>query len=159
MVFLECLQEGKIARARDMFYHAEAHFLLYSERFHFFRRPSIKGVLHLVFYQLPTFPHFYSEMCNLMQVRDTGMSLWAFIGWFCQRSNWSFIILRICCCMRLYRKLSFLYLPCFPSCFQINGGKSATLYSVSTINLIIYISYNMCVICTCETFSYTTSLL
>ena len=64
-----------------MFYHAEAQFLLYSERFHFFRRPSIKGILHLVFYQPPTFPHFYSEMCNLMQVRDTGMIDWLICDW------------------------------------------------------------------------------
>lgn len=66
----EYSKDSKIARARDMFYHAEAHFLLYSERFHFFRRPSIKGILHLVFYQPPTFPHFYSEMCNLMQATN-----------------------------------------------------------------------------------------
>ncbi|PNF37678.1 Digestive organ expansion factor-like protein [Cryptotermes secundus] len=68
----EYSKEGKIARARDMFFHAEAHFLLYSERFHFFRRPSIKGILHILFYQPPTFPHFYSEMCNL--IRDTNQN-------------------------------------------------------------------------------------
>ncbi|VVC91521.1 unnamed protein product [Leptidea sinapis] len=59
--------DGKIARARDMFFHTEAHFLLYSERVHFFRRFRIKGIRHLIFYQPPTYPHFYSEMCNLMQ--------------------------------------------------------------------------------------------
>jgi hypothetical protein len=111
LFFLSCFQEGKIARARDMFYHAEAHFLLYSERFHFFRRPSIKGILHLVFYQPPTFPHFYSEMCNLMQVRDTGVSLWAFTGWLCQIWIWSLILLRICCSVHVYAgRLSFFYL-------------------------------------------------
>lgn len=57
-----------MARARDMFYHSQVQFLLYSERFHFFRRPVIKGIRHIVFYQPPTLPHFYSEMCNLMQV-------------------------------------------------------------------------------------------
>ncbi|KAJ4447506.1 hypothetical protein ANN_09513 [Periplaneta americana] len=64
----EYSKEGKIARARDMFFHDEVHFLLYSERFHFFRRPSIKGILHILFYKPPTFPHFYSEMCNLIRV-------------------------------------------------------------------------------------------
>ncbi|CAG2057493.1 unnamed protein product [Timema podura] len=64
----EYSKENKIARARDMFFHDEAHFLLYSERFHFFNRLRIKGIRHILFYQPPTFPHFYSEMCNLMQV-------------------------------------------------------------------------------------------
>ncbi|CAG9860457.1 unnamed protein product [Phyllotreta striolata] len=63
----EYSKEGKVARARDMFYHGDAHFLLYTERFHFFHRKRIKGIRHIVFYQLPTCPHFYYEMCNLMQ--------------------------------------------------------------------------------------------
>ncbi|XP_023938785.2 U3 small nucleolar RNA-associated protein 25 homolog [Bicyclus anynana] len=63
----EYSKDAKIARARDMFFHTEAHFLLYSERVHFFRRLRIKGIRHIIFYQLPTYPHFYSEMCNLMQ--------------------------------------------------------------------------------------------
>ncbi|OWR44886.1 digestive organ expansion factor protein [Danaus plexippus plexippus] len=63
----EYSKDGKIARARDMFFHTEAHFLLYSERIHFFRRLRIKGIRHIIFYQPPTYPHFYSEMCNLMQ--------------------------------------------------------------------------------------------
>ncbi|XP_059487983.1 U3 small nucleolar RNA-associated protein 25 homolog [Neocloeon triangulifer] len=63
----EYSKDAKIARARDMFFHKEAHFLLYSERFHFFRRIRIKGIRHLIFYQPPTFPHFYPELCNFMQ--------------------------------------------------------------------------------------------
>ncbi|XP_072929829.1 U3 small nucleolar RNA-associated protein 25 homolog [Epargyreus clarus] len=63
----EYSKDAKIARARDMFFHSEAHFMLYSERVHFFRRFRIKGIRHIIFYQLPTYPHFYSEMCNLMQ--------------------------------------------------------------------------------------------
>ncbi|XP_004924541.1 U3 small nucleolar RNA-associated protein 25 homolog [Bombyx mori] len=63
----EYSKDAKIARARDMFFHTEAHFLLYSERVHFFRRFRIKGIRHIIFYQPPTYPHFYSEMCNLMQ--------------------------------------------------------------------------------------------
>lgn len=64
----EYSKEAKVARARDMFFHGDAHFLLYTERFHFFNRIRIKGIRHLVFYQLPVFPHFYYEICNLMQV-------------------------------------------------------------------------------------------
>ncbi|KAJ2953347.1 hypothetical protein O0L34_g937 [Tuta absoluta] len=63
----EYSKDGKVARARDMFFHTEAHFLLYSERVHFFRRLRVKGIRHIIFYQPPTYPHFYSEMCNLMQ--------------------------------------------------------------------------------------------
>lgn len=63
----EYSKEAKIARARDMFFHGDAHFILYSERFHFFRRIRIKGIHHILFYQPPTVPHFYSELCNLMQ--------------------------------------------------------------------------------------------
>ncbi|XP_054263815.1 U3 small nucleolar RNA-associated protein 25 homolog [Macrosteles quadrilineatus] len=69
----EYSKDGKIARARDMFFHSSAHFLLYSERFHFFRRIRLKGIRHIVFYQPPTIPHFYSELCNLMQTdKDVG---------------------------------------------------------------------------------------
>ncbi|XP_055533035.1 U3 small nucleolar RNA-associated protein 25 homolog [Wyeomyia smithii] len=62
----EYSKDAKIARARDMFFHGSTHFMLYSERSHFFRRPRIKGIRHLVFYQLPTYPSFYAEMINLM---------------------------------------------------------------------------------------------
>lgn len=51
-----------------MFFHGDAEFLLYTERYHFFNRIRIKGIRHLIFYQPPNFPHFYYEMCNLMQV-------------------------------------------------------------------------------------------
>lgn len=73
----EYSKDAKIARARDMFFHGSSHFLLYSERSHFFRRPRVKGIRHLVFYQPPTYPHFYSEMINFManeyQNRKDGM--------------------------------------------------------------------------------------
>ncbi|XP_058445373.1 U3 small nucleolar RNA-associated protein 25 homolog [Malaya genurostris] len=62
----EYSKDAKIARARDMFFHGSSHFMLYSERSHFFRRTRIKGIRHLVFYQLPTYPQFYAEMINLM---------------------------------------------------------------------------------------------
>ncbi|XP_021186365.3 U3 small nucleolar RNA-associated protein 25 homolog [Helicoverpa armigera] len=66
----EYSKDSKIARARDMFFHTEAHFMLYSERVHFFRRFRIKGIRHIIFYQPPTYPHFFSEMCNLMQAMN-----------------------------------------------------------------------------------------
>ncbi|KAJ6639233.1 U3 small nucleolar RNA-associated protein 25 like [Pseudolycoriella hygida] len=63
----EYSKDTKIARARDMFFHSGAHFMLYSERAHFFRRTRIKGIRHLIMYQPPTWPHFYPELINLMQ--------------------------------------------------------------------------------------------
>lgn len=63
----EYSKDAKVARARDMFFHSDAHFLLYSERFHFFRRIRVKGIRHIIFYAPPIFPQFYVEMCNLMQ--------------------------------------------------------------------------------------------
>ncbi|XP_044743572.1 U3 small nucleolar RNA-associated protein 25 homolog [Chrysoperla carnea] len=62
----EYSKEAKIARARDKFFHGEAHFMLYSERFHHFRRIRLKGIRHIIFYQPPSIPHFYSELCNFM---------------------------------------------------------------------------------------------
>ncbi|XP_049539639.1 U3 small nucleolar RNA-associated protein 25 homolog [Anopheles darlingi] len=62
----EYTTDAKIARARDMFYHGSKHFLLYSERSHFFRRHRIKGIRHLIMYAPPVYPHFYPEMINLM---------------------------------------------------------------------------------------------
>ena len=61
------LQDKKVAMARDLFFHSEKHFLLYSERAHFYRRYALKGIRHLIFYQLPQSPGFFSELCNLMQ--------------------------------------------------------------------------------------------
>ncbi|XP_026478291.1 digestive organ expansion factor homolog [Ctenocephalides felis] len=63
----EYTKDSKMARARDMFFHGIAPIMLYSERAHYFRRSRIKGIRHIIFYQPPGWPHFYSEMCNLMQ--------------------------------------------------------------------------------------------
>ncbi len=52
----EYTKDKKIAMARDLFYHSEKHFLLYTERAHFFRRFMIKGIRHLIFYQPPQYP-------------------------------------------------------------------------------------------------------
>ncbi|XP_017835962.1 digestive organ expansion factor homolog [Drosophila busckii] len=62
----EYTKKEKISRARDIFFHSGAKVMLYSERAHFFRRTRIKGVRHLIMYQPPNFPNFYSEIINLM---------------------------------------------------------------------------------------------
>jgi len=67
----EYTKPGKVARARDLFYHGECQILLYSERYHFYNRNRIRGIENIVFYQLPTIARFYSELCNLI-VDDDG---------------------------------------------------------------------------------------
>ncbi|XP_013097817.2 U3 small nucleolar RNA-associated protein 25 homolog [Stomoxys calcitrans] len=66
----EYTKKEKVARARDMFFHSGAHFLLYSERSHFFKRTRIKGIRHIIMYQPPQWPNFYSEMINLMHTSN-----------------------------------------------------------------------------------------
>ena len=63
----EYTKDNKIAKARDHFFHGETHFLLYTERAHFFRRFAVKGIRHLIFFQPPQYPQFFSELCNYLQ--------------------------------------------------------------------------------------------
>ena len=56
-----------MAASRDRFFHGDHHFLLYTERAHFYKRYAIKGIRHLIFYQIPIYPKIFAEMCNLMQ--------------------------------------------------------------------------------------------
>lgn len=67
----EYTKSGKVARARDLFYHGECQILLYSERYHFYNRTRIRGIENIVFYQLPTFAGFYSEICNSILDNDS----------------------------------------------------------------------------------------
>ncbi|CAG8574404.1 5657_t:CDS:10 [Ambispora leptoticha] len=57
-----------VKRARAHFFNGKRDFLLYTERLHFFRRYQIRGVQHIVFYDLPDHPHFYSELLNLLSI-------------------------------------------------------------------------------------------
>ncbi|XP_035663958.1 digestive organ expansion factor homolog [Branchiostoma floridae] len=63
----EYTTQANISRARQYFQQGDRPFLLFTERFHFFRRYRIKGIRSLVFYELPLFPHFYSELCNMLE--------------------------------------------------------------------------------------------
>ncbi|VIO92755.1 Uncharacterized protein BM_BM6511 [Brugia malayi] len=70
----EYAKEGKVAKARALFYKKEKKFMLITERFHFYRRYNIKGIGSLTFYQPPAQPKFYHEMinqvdCNYAHVR------------------------------------------------------------------------------------------
>ncbi|CAG0918101.1 unnamed protein product [Notodromas monacha] len=68
----EYTEEKKIKSARNKFFRGFQKFLLFTERFHFFRRYKMKGMQHIIFFGLPTYPHFYSEMINFMQGRMSG---------------------------------------------------------------------------------------
>lgn len=59
--------DDDVSRARTMFYQGRLATILTTERFHFYRRLRIRGVRHIVFYSVPTIPHFYSELLNLVE--------------------------------------------------------------------------------------------
>ncbi len=64
--------KSEVRRSRAQFFHGQKDFLLYTERFHFFRRFNIRGIQNLVFYSLPQYHHFYPELLNM--VADAGAS-------------------------------------------------------------------------------------
>ncbi|KAG2467601.1 DIEXF factor, partial [Polypterus senegalus] len=68
----EYSKKSDVSRARHFFQNGVKPFLLLTERFHFFRRHSIKGVRNLIFYALPSYPHFYSEVCNMLSAPSSG---------------------------------------------------------------------------------------
>uniref|UniRef100_A0A8C5LHU7 U3 small nucleolar RNA-associated protein 25 homolog n=1 Tax=Jaculus jaculus TaxID=51337 RepID=A0A8C5LHU7_JACJA len=68
----EYTQKSGVSRARHFFLQGEKHFLLLTERFHFYKRYTIKGIRNLIFYELPTYPHFYSEICNMLKATNRG---------------------------------------------------------------------------------------
>lgn len=70
----EYSSRSEVSRARHFFQTGDKQFLLFTERFHFYKRYSIKGIQNLIFYGLPSFPHFYSEMCNMLAAGGRGQS-------------------------------------------------------------------------------------
>ncbi|XP_038668247.1 digestive organ expansion factor [Scyliorhinus canicula] len=68
----EYSKKSTINRARYNFLKGEKPFLLFTERFHFYKRYTIKGIRHLIFYELPTYPHFYSDICNMLKAENRG---------------------------------------------------------------------------------------
>ncbi|XP_070698283.1 U3 small nucleolar RNA-associated protein 25 homolog [Pempheris klunzingeri] len=68
----EYSRKSEISRARHFFQKGDKQFLLFTERFHFYKRYTIKGIQNLIFYGLPSFPHFYSEVCNMLAAGGQG---------------------------------------------------------------------------------------
>ncbi|XP_060594439.1 U3 small nucleolar RNA-associated protein 25 homolog [Ruditapes philippinarum] len=62
----EYTKDKTVNTARNLFYHKKVPYLLYTERFHFYKRVKLRGIRHIVFYGLPQYPILYSEMCNML---------------------------------------------------------------------------------------------
>ncbi|XP_036431105.1 digestive organ expansion factor isoform X2 [Colossoma macropomum] len=71
----EYSKRSEVSKARHYFQKGEKQFLLFSERFHFYKRYTIKGIQNLIFYALPTYAHFYSEVCNMLQTSTGAAAL------------------------------------------------------------------------------------
>ncbi|XP_057716094.1 U3 small nucleolar RNA-associated protein 25 homolog [Corythoichthys intestinalis] len=68
----EYSSKSEVSRARHFFLKGDKQFMLFTERFHFYKRYTIKGIQNLIFYGLPAFPHFYSELCNMLTAGAQG---------------------------------------------------------------------------------------
>ena len=63
----EFSSDRAISSARSRFYHDDDwEFLVITERFHFFNRFKIKGIKHLLFYEIPTATHYVPEFINMI---------------------------------------------------------------------------------------------
>lgn len=63
----EYSKRSNITKTRSLFAEKKKHFLLFSERFQFFYRYRLKGIKHIIFYQLPHYPNYYAELLNFME--------------------------------------------------------------------------------------------
>jgi U3 small nucleolar RNA-associated protein 25 len=60
----EYTSQSNVTRAKSYLFHGERAVMLYTERYHFHNRARFRKIEHVVFYQLPTYPQFYSEVLN-----------------------------------------------------------------------------------------------
>ena len=56
----------QVSRARSNIFHARTRVLLYTERFHFFKRYRLRGLRHVVFYAPPKNAEFYGDMLRMV---------------------------------------------------------------------------------------------
>ncbi|CAL1529402.1 unnamed protein product [Lymnaea stagnalis] len=59
--------EKHMRNARIHFRKRHPHFMLYTERLHFFYRFKLRAIHHILWFDLPQYPHFYPELVNLME--------------------------------------------------------------------------------------------
>lgn len=67
----EYSQPKQIQRARTYFRQGKQPFLLFTERFYFFFRYRIQGIKNIIFYELPHYSTFYTEILNYMDTRKS----------------------------------------------------------------------------------------
>ncbi|XP_028293397.1 U3 small nucleolar RNA-associated protein 25 homolog [Gouania willdenowi] len=110
----EYSSKSEVSRTRHFFQKGQRQFVLFTERFHFYKRYTIKGIQNLIFYGLPSFPHFYSEICNMLAAGARG-----------EESSWS--------CTALYSRYDAHKLA------GISGGQRAAqmLHSSKTVHLFV----------------------
>ncbi|KAJ3410687.1 hypothetical protein HDV05_003484 [Chytridiales sp. JEL 0842] len=63
----EYTSTADISRARGDMFNGRISFLLFTERFHFFRRYRIRGVKQVIFYALPEHENYYPEILNFVE--------------------------------------------------------------------------------------------
>eukprot|EP00892_Ulva_mutabilis_P002219 jgi/Ulvmu1/11999/UM083_0011.1 len=68
-VYCEYTAGSDVLRARSRFAKQERKVLLYTERAHFYFRPTLRGVNEVVFYSLPQHAEFYQELVDMAQPR------------------------------------------------------------------------------------------
>ncbi|MGH0177156.1 UNVERIFIED_CONTAM: hypothetical protein FKN15_074633 [Acipenser sinensis] len=120
----EYSKKSEVSRARHFFQTGDKQFLLFTERFHFYKRYTIKGICNLIFYALPTYPHFYSEMCNMLKASSSG-----------EEATWT--------CTALYSRYDMQRLAAIAGAERaaqmLQSKKSVHLYTIKGIcNLIFY---------------------
>ncbi|KAG6780177.1 hypothetical protein POTOM_013031 [Populus tomentosa] len=59
-----------VTRMRNWFRNGEKKIMLYTERFHFYRRYKIGGVRNLIVYSLPERKEFFPEVVNMLEGAD-----------------------------------------------------------------------------------------
>ncbi|XP_077588067.1 U3 small nucleolar RNA-associated protein 25 homolog [Stigmatopora nigra] len=81
----EYSSKSEVSRARHYFLEGDKQFMLFTERFHFYKRYMIRGIQNLIFYGLPSYPHFYSELCNMLTAGDQGEEAsWTCTALYCR---------------------------------------------------------------------------
>ncbi|KAL3789535.1 hypothetical protein HJC23_001343 [Cyclotella cryptica] len=64
---------SEVSRGRARFHQGRKNIMLYTGRGHFFLRHKIKGARHVIFFGLPEYAEFYSDIVNML---NDGLSEW-----------------------------------------------------------------------------------
>mmetsp|Transcript_21889 Transcript_21889/g.56833 ORF Transcript_21889/g.56833 Transcript_21889/m.56833 type:complete len:111 (-) Transcript_21889:48-380(-) len=60
----EYMEVKELEKARTRFNNGHTSVLLVSQREHYYRRMIVKGARKIVFFSLPDYPHYFSELVN-----------------------------------------------------------------------------------------------